>query len=394
MKNESLAIEVVAAPTVERESAPHAKNEGVPPRGQRRTVIPDAVESPVMQGVIGQEKAVAFLERELRCIAAGQPLPFLGLFDDTGLGKTHLVTSFLNALPDGIKHFSLNCKDKLNLTDKQGKDYMDAISQALAENVPTIIHLDEFGNKNGNGSLQQWIMSHISKCPDGKALAIHGGDPLPFNAHNLGFIVSSFAPGKAAVDIMDRIKQPAELELTNYSASELADILKLAIGKTLKRAGLHAPKMSLASLSYISRSMRGNARQANDVAEEIRRCVADSPGFSLTLESAEKVMKTVGIYPHGLNQSEVKFLSCLSSGAKSRDTLQQKTGVEKAQWSRAINYLQDGTGRGVPFQVCNADGEPIAEACGALVDYERGKYHLTLHGQKMMAILTKKGWLD
>ena len=105
-------------------------------------------------------------------------------------------------------------------------------------------------------------------------------------------------------------------------------------------------------------------------------------------------MKTVGIYPHGLNQGEVKILACLHAGAKNRDTLQQKTGVEKAQWTRAINYLQEGTGRGVPFQVCNAEGEAIEGACGALVDYEKGKYHLTLHGAKMIAILAKKGWIE
>lgn len=348
----------------------------------------------VITGVVGQEKALAYLERELRNIEKGQPLPFLSLWDDTGLGKTHLITRFLKALPRNVRSFSLNCKDKLNVTDKQGKDYFAAISVALAEGVPTIIHLDEFGNKNGNGSLQQWITSHISKVPDGKCLAVHGSDPLPFNPHLLGFIVTSFDPSKAAVDIVDRIKQPAELLLTNYSPEELTDILRYAINRACLVAGIQIPRMSDASLAMIARSMRGNARQASDIAEEIRKEKADSDSFSLTLESAGKVMRTVGVYPHGLNGGEIKLLQALSNGAKNRDTLAQKTGVEKAHWTRAVNFLSEGTGRGNAFQLCKADGSPVPDACGALVDYERGKYHLTLHGSKVVAILRAGKWID
>lgn len=347
-----------------------------------------------IRGVVGQEKALAYLERELRNIEKGQPLPFFGLYDDTGLGKTHLINRFMAALPRHVKTFSLNCKDKLNLTDSQGKAYFEAISEALAEGTPTIIHLDEFGNKNGNGSLQQYIMSHISKAPDGKALAIHGGDPLPFNPSLLGFIVSSFDPSKAAVDIVDRIKQPAELVLTAYSAPELTDILRAAINRACLTAHVPIPRMSEASLAMVARSMRGNARQANDIAEEIRKERADSDSFTLSIDSAKGVMRTVGVYPHGLNQAEIKILQALSTGAKNRDTLMQKTGVEKAHWTRAVNYLSEGTGRGNPFQLCKADGTPVADACGSLIDYERGKYHLTLHGGKVVAILKKDKWID
>lgn len=347
-----------------------------------------------IRGVIGQEKAVAYLERELANLENGQPLPFLGLYDDTGLGKTHLVKSFLRVLPSGIESLTLNCKDKLNLTDKQGKDYMEFISKCLAEGKRGIVHLDEFGNKNGNGSLQAWIMSHLSKVPDGTCLAIHGGDPLPYCPHSLGFIVTSFAPGKAAVDLLDRIKQPAELTLFNYSPVELAEILKLAIGKKCREAYIPLPKMTAAALAMISRSMRGNARQADDIATEIQKSAAHDPAFTLTLASGERVMKSVGVYPHGLNQGEIKLLSCLATGAKNRDTIMQKTGVEKEHWTRAVNYLQEGTGRTVPFQVCNGEGEVIAGACGALIDYEKGKYHLTLHGGKIVAILRAKAWID
>jgi hypothetical protein len=237
-------------------------------------------------------------------------------------------------------------------------------------------------------------MSHISKAPDGKPLAIHGGDPLPFNPFNLGFIVSSFSPAKAAVDIVDRVKQPEELTLTNYSPEELSEIMKMKISGLFRKIGMHLPRMSAASVAMIARSMRGNARQCNDVADEVRKSCADNPEFSLNLETAEKVMRTVGVYPHGLNKGEVKILACLAMGAKNRDTLIQKTGIEREHWTRAINYLQEGTGRGTPFQLCNADGVPVVDACGSLIDYERGKYHLTLHGGKVVAILKKKGWLE
>jgi hypothetical protein len=343
--------------------------------------------------VVGQETSVEFFNRELRNISAGVKLPFLGMYDDTGLGKTHLVKRFLAALPPNVKGITLNLKEKLNLTDCQGKAYFAAITEALAEGVPTIIHLDELGNKTGKGSLQDWIVSHLSKVADGGSLPMHGGDPLPFNPFLLGFVVTSFAPEKIAVDVLDRLKQPADLILTNYSPAELVDILKMAIAREFKENGLPNLKASAASLAMIARSLRGNARQCNDIATELVRTVADKPAFTLNLDTADILTKKVGVYPHGLNLGEVKLLTSLSNGAKNKDTLRAKTGLSKESLFRSINYLEEGTGRGTPFQLCNAEGEAVEGASGPLVDYESAKFHLTLHGAKIVAILRKKGWI-
>jgi hypothetical protein len=343
--------------------------------------------------VVGQHDAVEFFNRELRNISSGVKLPFLGMYDDTGLGKTHLVKQFLAALPPNMNGITLNLKDKLNLTDCQGKAYFSAIKEALSEGVPTIIHLDELGSKTGKGSLQDWIVSHLSKAPDGGSLAMHGGDPLPFNPFLLGFVVTSFSPDRIAVDVLDRLKQPADLILSNYSPAELVEILKMTIASEFKQNGLPNLKASPASLAMVARSLRGNARQCDDIAVELVKTVADKPAFTLNLDTADILTKKVGVYPHGLNLGEVKLLTSLSNGAKNKDTLRAKTGLSKESLFRSINYLEEGTGRGIPFQLCNAEGEVVEGANGPLVDYEGAKYHLTLHGAKIVAILRKKGFI-
>ncbi len=347
-----------------------------------------------IKGVIGQDKAVAFLERELRNLEKGHLMPNLGMFDDTGLGKTHLVTSFLDALPAGIESISINCKDKLNLTDEQGKAYFKAVHEALSGEKQLIVHLDEYGSANGSGSLQNWMQSHLSKTADSNAVfTIHGGSPLPYNPRNLGYIITSFSPAKAAVDVLNRFPQPAELLLGNYNVGELSEILKIAMRREFALNGVKQCNGTNPAVAMIARSMRGNARQCNDVAKEVRRAAADAEGYKLTLETAEAVMRAVGVYPHGLNQGEVKLLSALSTGAKNRDTLKEKTGLARESWTRAINFLQDGTGTGKPFQCVNAEGEEVPEKVGSLVDYEKGKWHLTRHGLVIYSILSKKGWI-
>ena len=346
-----------------------------------------------IQGVVGQEKAVAYLERELRNIEKGQPLPWFAFYDDLGLGKSHIVGAFMDALPKDIETLSINCKEKLNVTEKQAGDYFHKIRMALEGGVRTVIHLEEFGNKGGTGSLQSLIMAHISKIADNKPLAVQRGLSFPYDPFKLGFIISSFAPARAAVDIVDRIKQPLDLVLSSYSPAELVDILTMAIEKSCTGAGIPVVKATSASLMMIARSMRGNARQARDVSEEIRKSAADHPNFALTLETAEVVIKKVGVFPHGLNQNEVKLLKTLATGPKSRETLAAKTGVEKNHWTRAINFLQEGTGRGEAFQLCREDGTPVENANGSLVDFDSRKFHLTPHGKSIVALLQKKGWI-
>jgi hypothetical protein len=348
-----------------------------------------------MTNVIGQADAVSYFMREASNLEdKNQPLPFLGMYDEPGLGKSHIVTEFGAILPADITFLSINCKGTLNVTDPASRDYFDTVSAALAEGKRAIIHLDEFANPTAKGSLQDWFSSHISKYADGTCLPIRGGDPLPMNTRTLGFIATSFCPQRAAVDIKDRLPQPAGTVLSAYTVEELTAINRLAIRKEFLEASMPLPRMTDAALRMVARSMRGNARQADKVAEEIRKAAKAAPGFHLTLETAEAVMKTVGVLPHGLSGDEAKIISQLTVSEKGTDTLKTKTGVSGTHWSKAINYLQDGTGKGAPFQLCNADGDPVEGAAGSLIDYSKGKYFLTRHGLTVAAILKKKGWID
>ena len=68
-----------------------------------------------IQGVVGQEKAVAYLERELRNIEKGQPLPWFAFYDDLGLGKSHIVGAFMDAV-DLSQYFSIPAPNKQRLS--------------------------------------------------------------------------------------------------------------------------------------------------------------------------------------------------------------------------------------------------------------------------------------
>lgn len=345
--------------------------------------------------VIGQDTAKAYFERKARNLEdKNQPMPFLGLYDEPGLGKSHLATAFGAILPDDVFFLSQNCKGTLNVQDKAAKEYFEALSMALSEGRRVLIHLDEYGNPTAKGSLQDWFSANISQYYDGKMMTIRGADAMPVDKSRLGFLITSFNPQRAAIDIKDRLSQPAATVLDAYSVEELVLINRMAITREFNEACMNLPRMTDAALRMVSRSMRGNARQADKVAEELRETVKDKPGFTLTLETAEPIMRTVGVLPHGLSGDEAKILSLLSVSDKGRDTLQTKSGVKAGHWTKAINYLEEGTGKGAPFQLCNTDGEPVEGESGALVDYAKSRYYLTRHGLKVVAILKKKGWIE
>lgn len=345
--------------------------------------------------VIGQDSAKAYFEREaLNLEDRNQPMPFLALYDEPGLGKTHLIRSFGEILPPDIHFLSINCKATHNVSDAIGKEYFEAVSMALAEGKRVLIHLDEMGNPEAKGSLQGWFSAGVSQYYDGGLMAIRGADAMPVNPSALGFIATSFNPQRCAVDIKDRLSQPAATVLGSYTVEELTTINRMAIGKEFRKASMALPRMTDAALRMVSRSMRGNARQADKVAEEIRKTCKATPGFHLTLETAEPIMRTVGVLPHGLSGDEAKILSLLSVSDKGRDTLQTKSGVKSGHWTKAINYLEEGTGKGAPFQLCNAEGEPVEGESGPLIDYSKSLYYLTRHGLKLVTILKKKGWIE
>lgn len=369
------------------------------------TVIP-------MSSLVGQEKCKTAFEEKIQAAESGAPFTSIAMFDPPGLGKTALgqAVGCEMATRAGYDVFYVNLKGKHNLTDKSTGELLNAIydSHQLG-GTPTLVICDEIFTKESGGSLTGELAAILSKvggnARGGESFKMYGFDtPIKYQPKKLAFMLLSWDPRRAAGDIRTRFPQDADFVLQPYTAEELAEILRI---QSEIYSDTHAEGMKLDftpyALKVIARSLRGTARSVETVCKHWAiKTVNARGGWKLTKSSVLSVMQSVGVYPFGLSRVESKILQFLDqhrTGYKLGD-LMLKTGESRENLSKAILYLQEQLGQGMPFVMVHPDTEEVltnpdgSAQAGALIMPHGGKFFLTEHGVRIVNICRKGGFLN
>lgn len=392
--------EIVIAPAAEKKiEVVEVVNELPKRRGNGRKEEPLEHVRQAMQGVIGQERCKeALMAKANQAIQTGI-FPILPFYDAPGLGKTHILTVFGEALAEamGCIFFTLNLKGKMNCTSEIFKDFCDVFAEALSTSDPetrVIILLDEFASNEARGSAPPLVRAMLSQIPDGKAVSIYNHEAMAFNAGRVGLLLASYQNPDMTIreDTFSRYPQPSEFQLSLYSTSELMEILKIDIKAESARNGVHAPKVSEAFLRRIARAMRGNARESSIlVAPKIVTMLTNGVA-NFTIDHATTVIRDCGLAPWGLNKSELLVLRHLTRRADTVTPLKDAGGIPGKFWPKVRTFLEYGTGDGSAFQL-EKGGEPIEGANGPLIKQDGAKYSLTAHGINVVHILKRDNWI-
>lgn len=227
-----------------------------------------------------------------------------------GSGKTTLAKEYARNLKkrDGSKHkplIEINCATIGSSTSFFNEIYVPAIA-----NKEITVLFDE--------------ASEIPKSLQINFLSLFNPNPLNRNTLNLpdysvefdfsqqSFIFCTTEPQLIFHALLDRLER---IDFEDYSAEELSEIIKRSAGC----------KFEGEVLNELSSCLRGNARQAQIMANKIESYLKTKSENIFTKEDWKTLKQKLSILPLGLNQTELRVLQTLK--AKTEMTLTNLSAV-------------------------------------------------------------------
>ena len=267
----------------------------------------------IFDGLIGQDNVKKKLSFYLKAFNKTSICPFLNFVGAKGLGKTEFAKSFARNLTneDGSKRpfIEINCS-----TIKNNEAFFEQIFLPVIANNEVTILLDEAHAlpKDLTNAFLTIFNTESSHVKD-----FHWEEQVfTFNFKKQTFLFATTESDKLFPPLKDRL---TTIDFEPYKYSELGKILHSKIPDV---------KFEDDALEKLSKTTRGNARNAVMRAKEIMLfCEAEnSPNF--TNESYEKFCETLGILPHGITCTEKQLLQILAErGACTLSMLSASTGL-------------------------------------------------------------------
>tara|TARA_Y100000361_G_C11116876_1_gene320909 strand:+ start:134 stop:1066 length:933 start_codon:yes stop_codon:yes gene_type:complete len=267
----------------------------------------------IFDGLIGQDNVKKKLSFYLKAFNKTSICPFLNFVGAKGLGKTEFAKSFARNLTneDGSKRpfIEINCS-----TIKNNEAFFEQIFLPVIANNEVTILLDEAHAlpKDLTNAFLTIFNTESSHVKD-----FHWEEQVfTFNFKKQTFLFATTESDKLFPPLKDRL---TTIDFEPYKYSELGKILHSKIPDV---------KFEDDALEKLSKTTRGNARNAVMRAKEIMLfCEAEnSPNF--TNESYEKFCETLGILPHGITCTEKQILEILEErGSCTLAMLSASTGL-------------------------------------------------------------------
>ena len=267
----------------------------------------------IFDGLIGQDNVKKKLSFYLKAFNKTSSCPFLNFVGAKGLGKTEFAKSFARNLTneDGSKRafIEINCS-----TIKNNEAFFEQIFLPVIANNEVTILLDEAHAlpKDLTNAFLTIFNTESSHVKD-----FHWEEQVfTFNFKKQTFLFATTESDKLFPPLKDRL---TTIDFEPYKYSELGKILHSKIPDV---------KFEDDALEKLSKTTRGNARNAVMRAKEIMLfCEAEnSPNF--TNESYEKFCETLGILPHGITCTEKQILEILEErGSCTLAMLSASTGL-------------------------------------------------------------------
>tara|TARA_Y100000592_G_scaffold87252_1_gene141595 strand:+ start:2132 stop:3064 length:933 start_codon:yes stop_codon:yes gene_type:complete len=267
----------------------------------------------IFNGLIGQDNVKRKLSFYLKAFNKTSICPFLNFVGAKGLGKTEFAKAFARNLTnaDGAKRpfIEINCS-----TIKNNEAFFEQIFLPVIANNEVTILLDEAHAlpKDLTNAFLTIFNTENNHIKD-----FHWEEQVfTFNFKKQTFLFATTESDKLFPPLKDRL---TTIDFEPYKYSELGQILHTKISEI---------EFEPDALESLSKTTRGNARNAVMRAKEIMLfCEAEnSPKF--TKESYEKFCETLGILPHGITCTEKQILQILKDrGSCTLAMLSASTGL-------------------------------------------------------------------
>lgn len=277
------------------------------------------------KGLIGQTKAKRKLGFHLDNFDATNVLPHLLFIAPKGCGKTHIakavgrnlmsaepthrttITEFgdrtVTEVPAGEapkRFLEVNCSSIRSVPQ-----LVDGLLMDKVLNKEVTVLFDEASELPKDVSM--FLLSVINPNENNFNVVQHQDLVLEFDFRRQSFIFATTEAHKlfhALVDRCDRI------DLEEYSLDELGKIVRLNLDN-LKL------KCDLSILKEISSILRGNARGAQKMANNMKNYLARAKKKKFDKGDWTKLKHALGIMPLGLNDIELQILRCLTQQKES-----------------------------------------------------------------------------
>lgn len=267
----------------------------------------------IFDGLIGQDNVKRKLSFYLKAFNKTSICPFLNFVGAKGLGKTEFAKAFARNLTnqDGSPRpfLEINCS-----TIKNNEAFFEQIFLPVIANNEVTILLDEAHAlpKDLTNAFLTIFNTEKDHVKD-----FHWEEQVfTFNFKKQTFLFATTESDKLFPPLKDRL---TTIDFEPYEYSELGQILQTKVPDV---------NFTADALYQISKTTRGNARNAVMRAKEIMLfCEAENcPNFDEA--SFEKFCDTLGILPHGITCTEKQLLQILAErGACTLSMLSASTGL-------------------------------------------------------------------
>lgn len=246
--------------------------------------------------IIGQDKAKSRLDFHHAASAAGEALPSFMICGPRGFGKTCIGEAFGLRIKEDSKgtkrFFSLNCASVKNL-----KQFWNSIVVPTINDRDVTILFDEASELPMDVTMA--LLTMINPNPNNRNSYTYDDMTVDVDLRRQTFMFATTEPHKIFHALMNRCRR---VDLEEYSCGDLNAILKRnAKGITFDKR----------VLDDVAPTLRGNARQAVMMAQDIRTYLAPTKQATFGVEDWTKLSRQLDILPLGVNRLELQVLRVL-----------------------------------------------------------------------------------
>jgi Holliday junction resolvasome RuvABC ATP-dependent DNA helicase subunit len=278
--------------------------------------------------IVGQTKAKRKLAFFINGYRASNLIPHIMFVAPKGCGKTMLAKALGRNLNSrgSTKHkrfLEINCS-----TIKNVRQFFNQIIIPHVHNQECTILFDEASELPKDVTMA--LLTILNPNESNRTTFTFEDYTVDFDFSQQSFMFATTEAQQIFHALMDRCER---VDLEEYKFSELAKI----VGRTLKGA-----KFQGDVLDKVASVLRGNARQAQKMANNIRIYLKSKRRKSFTLNDWRILKYELGILPLGLSPIELQILNVLLEAKEcSLTKISAKTGLSKACVQRDFEiYLQ------------------------------------------------------
>ena len=278
--------------------------------------------------IIGQNKAKRQVNFYMRGYNATGIIPHLLFVAPKGCGKTMIAKAVKEQLksrenPEKPKKFlEINCSTLRNV-----KQFFNQIMIPHVQHEEVTILFDESSEIPHDVSMALLTCLNPNKRNRNEFSFEDYTVEIDFRRHSFMFATTEVQSMFHA--LIDRCKR---IDLEEYSLEQLGQICKANLDGVIFEQGL---------MDKIAATLRGNARKAVQMANDIESYLSAEERLVFTFEDWEVFKEELGIEPLGLSPIEIQLMEILDNRPECSLTyLSAKTGMTKAALQRDVEmYL-------------------------------------------------------